>query len=98
MSKCIIWPDNKDKDGYGRVKIAGKQCRAHRVALAKKLGRELRLGELALHDCDNASCVNPEHLRPGSVADNNRQSRAKRPTLAQRILGVDGYGYGESSP
>jgi len=88
MSACIIWPGAKDKDGYGFVKINGKQFRAHRIALAKKLGRELLSGEFALHSCDIPSCVNPEHLRAGSIAENNRQARAKRKTLAKSVLGI----------
>ncbi len=85
---CIIWPGAKDEDGYGRVKIGGRMLRAHRVALAKKLGRDLASGECALHSCDIRACVNPAHLRVGTVADNNRQTRAKRTTLAKAVLGV----------
>lgn len=85
---CVLWPGAKDKDGYGVVKINGKQFRAHRVALAKKLGRELVSGECALHSCDNPSCVNPQHLDVGDVAEKNRQARAKRNTFAKSVPGI----------
>lgn len=88
-SPCVMWPGATDKDGYGFVKISGRQFRAHRVALAKRLGRNLGPRELALHLCNNPGCVNPEHLEPGTAADNNRQARARRQTLARSILGVD---------
>lgn len=85
---CVLWPGSKDKDGYGFVKIRGKQLRAHRVSLERKIGRPLGR-DWALHLCDNPSCVNADHLAVGSVAENNRQSRAKRVTLAMSVLGVE---------
>lgn len=90
MTKCILWPGSRDKDGYGFVKINGKQYRAHRVALEKKIGRKLVGKECALHSCDNASCVNHDHLRVGSKKENNAQALAKRNTLAKSILGIHG--------
>lgn len=85
---CIIWPGSKDRQGYGKVKIHGKQCRAHRAALEHKIGRKLLPDELALHSCHNASCVNPLHLAIGTVAENNRQARSRRQTLAKTVLGI----------
>ncbi|MDE2021170.1 MAG: HNH endonuclease [Patescibacteria group bacterium] len=89
--KCKIWPGCKDKDGYGMVKIEGKQYRAHRIALENKLGRKLQNGEWALHKCDNPSCVEESHLYAGTVIENNRKARKKRLTLARTVLGVQ-YG------
>lgn len=89
-NECINWPGARDKKGYGYVSIGGKMKRAHRVALAKKLGRELTRDEQTLHSCHNPSCVNPTHLRVGTVAENNREARARRSTLAKTILGIDG--------
>lgn len=88
MSNCILWPGYRDKDGYGYVKYKGRMHRAHRLALAKKLGRELKKSEWALHSCHCPSCVNPEHLSVGSAADNNRQSRARMTSLSKNILGL----------
>lgn len=87
-AKCIEWPGNRDRDGYGFVKIDGVQRRAHRVALEQHLGRKLASHEWVLHSCDRPACVNPAHLRIGNAAENNRQARAKKQTLAQRLLGV----------
>lgn len=85
---CVIWPGAKDRQGYGLVKINGRCQRAHRVALAKKVGRELSRSELALHSCHTPSCVNPQHLRVGSAAQNNREARARQVTLAKSVLGI----------
>lgn len=85
-SGCIIWTGCMDKRyGYGVIKISGKQYRAHRLALEKKLGRPIRPGYCACHDCpggDNPSCVNPDHLWEGTRADNNRDRNMKGRTAS----------------
>lgn len=83
---CVIWPGCKDQDGYGHVRIDGKMQRAHRVALERRLGRKLAPGECALHVCHNPPCVNAEHLRPGTVAENNAEARARKDTLGKKLL------------
>lgn len=87
-SACVLWPGARDKDGYGFVKIAGRQLRTHRVALEKRLGRKLEPGECALHSCHQPACVNADHLRPGTVAENNRETQSRRVTLAKSVLGI----------
>jgi hypothetical protein len=87
-TECIIWPGSKDKDGYGLVKYQGKCQRAHRLALQKKIRRELSIDECALHTCHHHGCVNPDHLMVGSRAENNRQARKRECTMAKNILGL----------
>lgn len=68
-SGCIPYAGSRNAGGYGVLPapIYGSRL-AHRAALAEALGRPVRGN--ALHSCDNPPCINPEHLREGTQADN----------------------------
>src|SRR6266702_3699968 len=69
MSDCIEWTGGKEKDGYGRRWHQGRQRRAHRVAFFEAYGY---WPNICRHTCDNRPCVNIDHLRDGTHADNAR--------------------------
>jgi len=71
MRKCKIWTRALNAQGYG-VKRVGKQgaVRVSRITLAKKLGRPIKKGMLALHKCNNPACYEPSHLYEGTYRDN----------------------------
>jgi hypothetical protein len=50
--------------------VDGGHCYAH-VYICQKFHGSVE-GLLALHSCDQPSCVNPEHLRWGTAKDNGR--------------------------
>lgn len=76
---CWPWLGASSGAGYGVVQKPGDRTQhgTHRIALVLRLGRDLAPGELACHHCDNPPCCNPDHLFPGSVADNARDASAK---------------------
>ena len=67
-------------NGYGVIEI---EIRKHRTLLkAHRVAWELTNGPVpdglcVCHKCDNRRCCAPEHLFLGTVADNNRDMKAK---------------------
>lgn len=69
---CKLWPEDMalDKDGYGRMKVAGQVIGPHVLALEERLGRRLAPGMLANHYCDVRRCYEGMHLYEGSHEEN----------------------------
>lgn len=89
-SGCWLWLDALDRDGYGRLQIAGRSHKAHRVSFELHCA-PIEDGELVCHRCDNPACVNPAHLFAGSNTDNiadmvkkGRSPRVKNPMVGER--------------
>jgi hypothetical protein len=86
---CIEWQGNKLGNGYGRIWMDGKAVLVHRLVLESKVPGFLESGYLACHTCDHPSCINPEHLVPGTAADNTRQimERGRKTSRSQSLPG-----------
>jgi hypothetical protein len=76
---CLIFTGFIAANGYGRVETkATGEVGAHRVVAERHYGPS---DLWVLHSCDRRECVEPSHLRYGTVADNGRDAaqRARMP-------------------
>ena len=81
---CWIWQGTKIVGGYGHITINGNSHLTHRLAYELYYKKPIPKGKMVLHSCHNRDCINPEHLRIGTHADNtqdmmeaNRQARGE---------------------
>lgn len=71
---CWVWQRSKSSTGYGLACWDGKQIKAHRLSYQTFRGE---IGDMhVLHTCHNPSCVNPQHLRLGTHAENMQEKAA----------------------
>lgn len=89
LSGCRVWHGPKNRDGYARILFDGRQWLAHRLAWTLKQG-PIPEGMILCHRCDERSCINPDHLFPGTRGDNLADLKAKR--LARSDARADGGG------
>lgn len=88
---CWNWTGPTNAKGYGfisgvlngkRYVPAGRHMLAHRVSWIIHHGdipeSDMAHGMVVMHTCDNPRCVNPEHLRLGTQADNVADMSKKR--------------------
>ncbi len=75
-SGCHIWMGGLNDQGYGMIRMGTRQRRAHRIAWEAKNG-QIPDGLGLMHSCDIRCCVNPDHLAPGTQAENLKDMFAK---------------------
>lgn len=89
---CWLWTASKTT-GYGRIRIDYVEYKAHRVVyhLLRDSSVPMRSGrsEHMDHLCREPSCVNPEHLEPGTCRTNvSRGRRSMLRDTASPYIGV----------
>ena len=85
-SDCWEWKGGRDKGGYGKLKLAGVWYKSHRIAYFL-FDPTFDQSLLICHQCDNPSCVNPNHLFVGTSADNMRDMKEKGRDCGNKIRG-----------
>lgn len=83
-NKCEIWTGQRNRQGYGRIKIKRRRYTASRVAWIIAHG-PIPDGMFVLHKCDNPPCVNAvDHMFLGTHLDNARDRDAKGRTAIRQ--------------
>lgn len=68
--ECDVWTGHLNCNGYGDPNVRGEKWLAHRYAWWSA-GLDVPDGLVLDHICWNRACVNIEHLRLATVAQNN---------------------------
>lgn len=79
---CWEWQGSVNEHNYGVIAIKRKTFFAHRISFNEYKG-EIPKGFCLLHSCDNSRCVNPEHLRIGTRAENCKEMYLKKRNRCQ---------------
>jgi len=69
MKSCIL-SNECLSHGYPRRNINGEYVYLNRYILEQKLGRPVKDGYEACHNCNITNCIEPEHLYEGTHWDN----------------------------
>lgn len=73
---CWLWTRAQFVTGYGAYWTNGKLVKAHRYAYEDAVG-PIPEGRDLMHLCDVRLCVRPDHLRPATRRENQRDMVAK---------------------
>ena len=76
---CWLWTGWMGARGYGKVYVSGGSgptTGAHRLSMILH-GQAVPDESVVMHKCDTPSCINPDHLRVGTQAENNADKMAK---------------------
>jgi len=69
---CILWTGATYPNGYGSIRISGKNYRVHRIMYELETNKQIPADMTIHHRCNNRLCINVNHLQIMSAADNRR--------------------------
>ncbi len=99
---CRLWQGAVDKYGYGKKKVKYQRDgpwesdKIHRWVLNQLRAVRLRPDQVVLHLCDQPLCYRVDHLKVGTIADNNADMLAKGRASAPPVNILKGEKHGMS--
>lgn len=91
QGECLIYQGFINNRGYGMFRSEGSVYLAHRASYEHYIG-SIPQGKIVLHTCNNAKCVNPNHLYLGEYADKyqgeDKEKRALNRYLNQLSISI----------
>lgn len=84
---CWTWTGGRSGP-YGQLQYQRQRLLAHRFSWALFTKQDCPEAQVVRHRCDNPPCVRPDHLELGSVAQNVRDTYARR----RRVTGNPNVG------
>lgn len=111
VTHCWNWLGLVDREGYGRTRsnLNGKRVFAHRVVYAlifddidsaPVLDHRCHEADVSCQggkECKHRRCVNPLHLVPTTVLDNNTRGRRWKPVEQRKTHCVNGHPFTEEN-
>jgi hypothetical protein len=70
--ECLLWTGYVDRDGYGRIRVNGKNVPVHVFHYEYEKGK-IPEGMVSDHLCKIRNCHNPEHVEPVTPLENLRR-------------------------
>lgn len=93
---CILWTGHINVQGYGTVKVDGRNRGAHRVAWEAQHG-PVPPGQEIDHLCRVRACVNVQHLQPVSPRTNNLRGQGIAAVNSRKDACPAGHPYDDAN-
>ena len=85
---CWLWTGAVTKEGYGVIRVNGRNRPAHQISWELDTGLQVSAGKVIRHKCDTPQCVNPAHLLIGTPRDNVHDAISRNRNSIPRIDAV----------